>query len=193
MSTNLCECGCGTETSTGKRFVVGHNCRCEDLTGKIFGKLIVIGVSDKPKKRWSRYWLCRCDCGKEYPVLSQRLKNGRSKGCRLCNNYKKRPYESLYNRLCSQAFAHNKNVNLTYNDYLLLTDTKECHYCGKLVVWKEYNNSGYGHNIDRKDNNIGYVKENCVVCCPRCNWAKQDQFTYDEWLQIGKLIKSWQK
>ena len=38
--------------------------------------------------------------------------------------------------------------------------------------------------VDRKDSALGYVLDNCVPCCERHNRAKNDTFTYDEWLTI---------
>ena len=36
-----------------------------------------------------------------------------------------------------------------------------------------------------------YYMDNVVVCCGRCNYAKNDHFSYGEWKQIGALIRSW--
>lgn len=42
--------------------------------------------------------------------------------------------------------------------------------------------------IDRKDNKIGYIIDNMVLCCFRCNSTKSDFFTFEEMLKIGKKI-----
>lgn len=67
----------------------------EDLTGKKFGRLLVIQNAGyyvgKTGHRRSQY-LCRCDCGKEKIVLSSHLKDGHttSCGCALTeSNHKK--------------------------------------------------------------------------------------------------------
>lgn len=41
-----------------------------------------------------------------------------------------------------------------------------CHYCQR--------STGHGHTngVDRKVNNIGYSRDNCVTCCCECNHAK---------------------
>lgn len=44
--------------------------------------------------------------------------------------------------------------------------------------------------IDRKDNNIGYIKENCVACCWKCNSVKGGDLSFEEMLLIGNTIKS---
>ena len=50
----------------------------------------------------------------------------------------------------------------------------ECFYCGK--------SSNKRNGIDRKDNNIGYVIENCVTACRKCNIMK-GQMTYEEFIE----------
>lgn len=52
---------------TGPRFI--------NLTGKTFGKWIVISYSGKSK------WLCRCECGTEKIVSSLNFKHGNSNDC----------------------------------------------------------------------------------------------------------------
>lgn len=51
----------------------------QDLTGKRFGRLVVLGHSHRIKK--SHYWHCCCDCGGERIVLGDSLKYGRTKSC----------------------------------------------------------------------------------------------------------------
>lgn len=44
----------------------------------------------------------------------------------------------------------------------------ECYYCGKK------SNMDKLLGIDRKDNNLDYIKTNCVTCCEMCNYMKAD-------------------
>jgi hypothetical protein len=50
-----------------------------DLTGRIFGRLEIVGFSHNKNKR--NYWKCRCNCGKERIILTQSLIDGRTKSC----------------------------------------------------------------------------------------------------------------
>lgn len=45
-----------------------------DITGKKFGKLTVLGVHHLGKRN-TRYWLCKCECGKETVQISANLKS----------------------------------------------------------------------------------------------------------------------
>lgn len=56
---------------------------------------------------------------------------------------------------------------------------KKCVYCG------DTNNIG----LDRIDNNKGHEIGNVVPCCYECNCARNNNFTYEEMLIIGKAIR----
>jgi len=51
-----------------------------DLSGKRFGRLIVINESKKDDKG-KIYWSCLCDCGKSTITRGDRLKEGRVSSC----------------------------------------------------------------------------------------------------------------
>lgn len=68
----LCRCDCGgTRIVTTGNLNAGRttNCGCKkspDLTGQVFGRLTVLGRSDKRMARGKRtvpMWRCRCECG----------------------------------------------------------------------------------------------------------------------------------
>ncbi len=52
----------------------------KDLTGNKYGRLTVVGLSDKKSGRKS-FWVCKCDCGNEKLVRSDSLKSGDVKSC----------------------------------------------------------------------------------------------------------------
>jgi hypothetical protein len=51
-----------------------------DLTGKRFGRLLVIGLDHLDKRR-GKYYLCKCDCGNEKITMGSNLTNGGTKSC----------------------------------------------------------------------------------------------------------------
>lgn len=101
---------------------------------------------------------------------------------------RKRPYEWLYNHLLYRAARHDKTVDLTYEEFMSFRVIEECHYCGESIDWQKK-----AMHLDRKDSAEGYSVPNCVVCCGRCNKAKLDHFTYEEWLEIGRLLRVMRK
>lgn len=55
-----------------------------DLTGKRFGRLIVICEAPKRRAengRSQRMWLCQCDCGKQKEVFGENLRCGKTLSC----------------------------------------------------------------------------------------------------------------
>ena len=51
-----------------------------DLTGRRFGRLVVVKATDKRSGR-AIVWRCLCDCGKNVEVRSTILRSGRVKSC----------------------------------------------------------------------------------------------------------------
>lgn len=51
----------------------------EDLSGRKFGKLIVLYFSHRKGSNY--YWNCRCECGNEKPVIAGKLRSGETKSC----------------------------------------------------------------------------------------------------------------
>ena len=94
----LCKCDCGNEVVfEAKKIGKKKNCGCsfmegfdtlKDLTGKKFGKLTVIKVSDKRSPEGKRYfWDCICDCGKLITVSGGHLKSGHTSSCGCIRSY----------------------------------------------------------------------------------------------------------
>lgn len=89
------------------------------------------------------------------------------------------PFKSLYNSMVKTIERRNSKhshitCELTFDDFLLFTQIPECYYCGDFVKWMPHrkSNNPFVYNLDRKNNTLGYTKENCVVCCPTCNKLK---------------------
>ena len=52
-----------------------------DLSGKIFGRLSVIGMSKKIGKNGEIYWRCVCTCGNQKSIGASNMKNGKTQSC----------------------------------------------------------------------------------------------------------------
>ena len=164
------------------------NKHVKDITGQRFGKLKVESFSHVTKTGGS-YWNCVCDCGNKTLTRARVLKNDhkRSCGCLVWL----RPFESLYNFLIKTSTFRGVENSLSYEDFLEFTKISNCHYCNALVTWAEFNinKNRSAYNLDRKDNNLGYVKDNCLVCCRRCNSGKGKYFTYEQWFEMTKPFR----
>ena len=163
--------------------------------GKTFGRLTVLKQTSTIGRR--RY-LCKCECGNLTEVAANNLIGSKviSCGCALKGINLRRPYEWLYTSLIRSAEERELAIDISYEDFVRFTTVTNCHYCKDCVRWNPHSfMDAEGHrprsyNLDRMDSNLGYLKHNVVVCCTRCNRAKNNLFTYEEWVKIGRVIAS---
>lgn len=157
-----------------------------DIVGNRYGRLIVEKFSHAQKG--FKYWKCRCDCGNFVNVTSSSLLTGNTKSCGCLRaellrkrtlKYENREYASflhLYNAYRRGAKRRGITFSLTVEDFIELCK-EDCVYCGASPEKREYWNgrvSIESSGVDRINNNIGYIKENCVTCCTWCNFAKRE-------------------
>lgn len=109
-----------------------------------------------------------------------------------------RLYEPTYNVLKKRANRRGIHFNLTYEQFFELYKVPDCHYCGGSLNRKQstegysrklYTKGSSEYSLDRKDNSKGYTLENCVPCCPKCNFTKRDHLSYGEMVIISEIRK----
>ena len=106
----ICKCDCGTiRPVSGARLRKGKSksCGCYqrdmtfiDLDGRIFGRLLVVDISEKTRSghKKTTYWKCKCICGNFVDAPTSQLLNGDSISCgcktkkQLANGLKKYEY-----------------------------------------------------------------------------------------------------
>ena len=151
-------------------------------------------------------WKCRCDCGKfvEVTSLSLATKNTRSCGClktvsiTAMNRHKRKPpghsaKHGLWLRYQQGAQARGYCWELGKEEFLALA-AGDCYYCGdppcRLVCSGKYSKC-LTNGVDRKNNSLGYTKENCVSCCTKCNVGKMDTDAED-WVAHCRKVMAYQ-
>lgn len=89
----LCRCECGgttvvSESNLKRQHTKGCGCiKSPDLTGQVFGRLTVLGRSDKRSSRGERttpLWECRCECGAITYKAKDTLTNPDLSMCQEC-------------------------------------------------------------------------------------------------------------
>lgn len=179
----ICLCDCGNYTkvrynnliyehtkSCGCLVDESHAKRIEDLTGRKFGRLTVLGIESSNNKQ-GVHWLCKCDCGNFAIVSASHLKNGHTKSCGCWLK------ENSRNINLSHGMAKSRIYTLWRAMKQRCTNPSVCNYYdygGRGVTvcdeWMDFGNfyewalaNGYAENlsIDRIDNNAGYCPENC--------------------------------
>lgn len=179
--------------------------------GSKFNDLTVISIEST---KGPYYVKCECVCGSKTDVNMYHLISGNTKSCR-CQRTKIQnngqgavSIKEFYMTYKRNAEKRNLKFLLSFEDFTELTKLN-CHYCGSNP--KPYNryltadgkqkrkNKKYKEStiqlaeilvngIDRKYNNIGYDKLNCVTCCKICNRAKNDM-SYEEFMKWILNIK----
>jgi hypothetical protein len=165
----------------------------DDLTGKSFGLMTVLKKSARGLGTTTQ-WECKCEgCGSIVIQRRDHLLKGKFSQCRghvrrgKGNNTSKRPVgfsaaTEVFGIYRQRARRSNRGFNLTREQFISLT-SENCHYCGipPYQIWHRTRHNGdYIYNgIDRKDSSVGYVVENCVPCCGRCNSMKSDMAEKD--------------
>lgn len=195
-----CKCICGNiKIISGKNLKSGQtkSCGCLhkeikiNLVGEKFGRLVVIKYAGKNKHN-HLLWECKCECGKIKNICGNSLKSNLTESCgcfkleRIISSHRVQKGMSGFNLLFRtyerSAKKRNLEFNLTKEEFSGLTK-QNCYYCGieplGVSYRMDYNDSRWGeyiyNGIDRKDNNKGYIIENCVSCCKECNYFKGDR------------------
>ena len=143
-----------------------------DLTGKRFGKWVVLERAGSRGNKRSRNacWLCRCDCGKARVVWGSNLVSGSSKSCLDCRpkrcdgDSKGGQFKRLYN-IWHNIIERCRNPHIPdYKDYggrgiTLCKEWKESYLAFK--TWSLENGYRDDLQIDRINNDGNYCPENC--------------------------------
>ena len=152
----------------------------------------IIRIEYEPKKPIGRrkIYICACvGCDRETRIRSTDY--GKRSLCISCAQ-KKKPFQSIFNSFKSD-WRKLKNT-ITFSQFLLYTKIKECHYCKSFIDWQPYTfiKGKYKHRkyfLDRKDSDLGYIPENVVVCCSKCNKGKSNAYSYNEWLGMTEYFR----
>ena len=81
-------------------------------------------------------------------------------------------HRPVYRSCKASAEKRGKDFLITSDEFHTVT-AQECYLCGKP------NTHTHSNGIDRFDNTIGYLFENCRSCCGDCNYMKGDYSFFD--------------
>lgn len=103
------------------------------------------------------------------------------------NKEKVYAYGKRFSQTISGRFRHyvsgakkrGKEFAITLEDFTEITKLP-CYYCGEEIIKR---------GIDRLNNEIGYLKENCVPACTLCNMMKKIMTKQDFLNHIVKIYK----
>lgn len=146
--------------------------RFKDITSHRFGRLVALYPSEIRYKGRMFQWVCQCDCGNTVTVLGTNLSRGNTKSCgchrdELISNVRKThgmsglPEYSIWKGIRKRCYSESEPAYKNYGGRGIDMSPQ----------WKDSFEQFYldmgprpsaDHSVERKDNDIGYSKENCV-------------------------------
>lgn len=151
--------------------------KLNDLTGKRFGRLLVLNLSSTG--RYTR-WNCLCDCGGQHIVRSSHLLDGNTKSCGCYTNeliskansthgLKDHPLYGVWRTIKARCLNPNHK---SYKQYGArgISICNEWLNSETFINWCINNGWSKGLQIDRyPDNNAGYQPTNCRFVTSKVN------------------------
>lgn len=141
-----------------------------DFTGERIGRLTVIG--EGPLDKWkNKQWACLCDCGKEKIIASSSIRSGATKSCGCLNSDSARERATKHGLRLHPLYTTWKGMRQRCNDS---RSSSYALYGGRGITvcerWKSFasfledmgEKPSPDHTIERKNNNLGYSKDNCM-------------------------------
>lgn len=155
-------CGCLREIK-GKENLI-------DLTGRKFGRLVVLGRESVEQRHV--HWRCRCDCGNEVVVTGNNLKKLHTTSCGCVHSERTIQSNTTHGKSKTRLYrtwknmknrCYNPNVR-SYSDYGARGITVCDEWLNNFQCFYDWAiQSGYREDlsIDRINNDDGYYPENC--------------------------------
>jgi len=154
-----------------------------DLTGRKFGRLVVIARAENTKSGEPR-WLCRCDCGREKAVQAGNLRSGHTTSCGCWKHgLTKTPAYSSWTAMISRCTSE---TNPNYRSYggrgVKVCERWRHSFLAFLEDMGE--RPSVGHSIDRYPDGKGNYEPG------NCRWAtRSQQRVNQDNSRRGKLIE----
>lgn len=175
-----------------------------NLLGIKFTRLEVIDLAGSK-------WLCRCDCGNNKIVTTNKLRSEKVKSCGCLNIEQRKSRVHKMTQVRKKYSAQEASAMKIYKDrysdgdisfeIFLKLSSLNCYYCNSEPNGK-YNESLYDvrrskdskingffiyNGLDRIDQSKPHTINNVVTCCKTCNMSKRTM-SHDQFLSFIEKI-----
>ena len=184
------------------------NYNFQDLTGQIFTRLTVLRQGES--HNWNRRWFCQCICGRTVFIKTRDLKSGNTKscGCLLKDILTKRNKSA--GMIAINATLNSLGKTSEYHIWHKMI--RRCHnpiskdfprYGGRGITvcerWRDFRlfledmglRPASKMQIDRIDNNKGYMPDNCRWVTPKEQANNRRNSLYLTFLGETRTISGW--
>lgn len=174
----------------------------EIIPGMVFDKWTVLSVPytkvNSKSTKTDSYVDVGCRCGVKSVCMASSLIKGRSRGCRSCARKRIRTDDQLKITSINDIYRDYKDsARIRGYEFKLSIEEfrefifKNCFYCNSIPanIKKNKHTITMYNGIDRLDNNIGYLRDNCLTCCSICNTMKLDYPATDFLEHMKKIFK----
>lgn len=160
----------------------------QNLIGKKFGKLVVIGEAPYRKTDPGPYWKCKCECGKITEVKTRSLIGGITKTCGSISHQWK-GYEEISGRYYSHLKSGARQRDIIFSITLeemwneFISQNRRCFFTGELLTFGQNGTA----SLDRIDSSMGYVKGNVQWVHKDINKMK-NAFSVERFIELCQLV-----
>ena len=168
-----------------------------DLTGRRFGRLIVIQREESKTKYRSQNWECKCDCGNKVTVLTGNLRRGFTQSCGCLHKEIMTDHGlSHLPEYVNWERMRDRCYNPSHRSYH--------RYGGRGITMSEewrtsfetfYKDMGPrpspAHSIDREKNDQGYCKENCRWATAIEQANNKSNNVFHQYRGVSKTLPTW--
>lgn len=173
--------------------------------GDKYGKLTIVDYV-RTDGHYRKFWTCSCDCGGKVVTHTGNLTSGNTRSCgcmvKEAAARKRKPNQaSEVTAIILGYKRHAKTRGYCWDisrELFQSVISRPCHYCGLPPSnSKRTKNSIIPllySGVDRKDNSVGYIENNIVPCCAKCNLAKLDMSVEDffAWvMRVSAMANQW--